>query len=171
MKRIETTVSAPAVTGWRFSAIASLVFAGSFLAATATATALQLDDTDPAQSEAALAEQTLAYADPSPERFGDGLDEIFPEIDEHELNDAWMGMTVVSQEGTVIGYVTDAFIDETGDLLELIVMPGGDDPKLVEPVFVPARFAKLKSSAVDLTLTREAILTLEPAMEYALLVE
>ncbi|WP_421857657.1 PRC-barrel domain-containing protein [Oricola sp.] len=117
-----------------------------------------------------------AYSDPMPERFGMMLREDFapqPEFDfegEHESNDAWLGMSVVSEEGVYLGYVTDAYIDEDGTLDELLLEPAGDGV-LHDAVYVPARFAKLGANAVQLTLTVNAMATLEIADEYALLAE
>ncbi|TCD15302.1 PRC-barrel domain-containing protein [Oricola cellulosilytica] len=132
------------------------------------ATAMQID------TRADQAPYVMAYADPSPERF-DGRfggsaapeQEYFSHEEEHELNDAWLGMTVVSQEGVNIGYVTDAFLDEQGLVESLVVIPGDSNAILGEPVYVPARFAKLGNTAVNLTLTVGALATLEIANEYA----
>ncbi|MEO0911255.1 MAG: PRC-barrel domain-containing protein [Pseudomonadota bacterium] len=41
--------------------------------------------------------------------------------DAHELNDAWLGMPVRSTDGSIIGYVEDAFLDSDGYLEELHV--------------------------------------------------
>lgn len=136
------------------------------------ASAMQIETrTDPAP-------YVMAYADPAPEgfdsRFGEDVapePEYFSHEEEHELNDAWLGMSVVSQEGVNIGYVTDAFIDEQGFLDELVVIPAGSNEILAEPVYVPARFAKLGNTAVNLTLTVDALATLEIADDYAQLEE
>lgn len=151
------------------------------------AVAMQLDGK---QDKPALVN---SYAAPAPERF-DLLQTItakdpsvaaYPDVNSypeeeglysseegHVLNDAWLGMTVVSQEGINLGYVTDAFIDENGDLDELVVIPAdADSDVLATPVFVPARFAKLGGNAVNVNLTIDAFATLEPATEYAGLVE
>ncbi len=39
--------------------------------------------------------------------------------DAHELNDAWLGMPVRTTDGSIIGYVEDAFLDSEGYLEEL----------------------------------------------------
>ena len=41
--------------------------------------------------------------------------------DAHELNDAWLGMPVRTMDGSVVGYVEDAFLDSEGYLQELHV--------------------------------------------------
>lgn len=50
------------------------------------------------------------------------------EIDEpHPLNDAWLGLTVVSAVGEKIGYVVDAPFDETGRVDFVLINQFPDD--------------------------------------------
>jgi hypothetical protein len=152
------------------AALAATIFAGMSLALFTSANAFELNASgdDP--------EYVMAYAEPLPQRFGAfGNDIIAPEPefmfeDEHELNDAWLGMSVISEDGVNVGYIMDAFIDETGALDELVLIPASKDV-LAEPVYVPARFAKLGSTAVHITLTVNALATLEIAGDYAYLAE
>lgn len=149
--------------------VAGALLAG--LAASGTAHAMELN------AETGDTRYLTAYAEPAPERFGALLrDEISPAPElyfpegEHELNDAWLGMSVISEEGVNVGYVIDAYIDEDGMLDELVLMPA-DAETLAEPVFVPARFARLGNTAVQLDLTVAALETLEIAADYAMLEE
>ena len=147
------------------------LFAGSLITME-RASAMQIDAA-PADAGPVLA---YAYADPMPERFGGMSDEAytdsaFTDSGEHELNDAWLGMSVVTQDGVNIGYVTDAFLDAFGNIEEIVVAPAENGQSMRTAVYVPARFAKLGLHAVDLTLTVEGVATLEPATDYALLDE
>lgn len=111
---------------------------------------------------------TMAYADPAPERFGiDPAAEAYAE-EEHELNDAWMGMTVVSADGVALGYVTDAFVNEDGSIDEIVVEPGDRKGPLDSAVYVPARFAELGATQVSLTVdSKVAAGVFAPAYELA----
>jgi sporulation protein YlmC with PRC-barrel domain len=144
--------------------IGGALFAGSMIAME-RASAMQID------AARADAGPVLAYADPMPERFGGMSDEVYTDSGEHELNDAWLGMSVVTQDGVNIGYVTDAFLDAFGNIEEIVVAPAENGQSMRTAVYVPARFAKLGLQAVDLTLTVEGVATLEPATDYALLDE
>lgn len=107
----------------------------------------------------------VAYANLDSERFGGVLDGVYPEI-EHELNDAWMGMNVVSADGVNLGYITDAFVNEDGSIDELVIQPAGDDSPLFAPVYLPMRYASLSASQVTLSLgSSRAVATLVPATD------
>lgn len=105
----------------------------------------------------------VAYANLDADRFGGVLDGVYPEV-EHELNDAWMGMNVVSADGVTLGYITDAFVNEDGSIDELVIEPSGEDSPLFAPVYLPLRYASLDASQVTLSLgSSRAVATLVPA--------
>ena len=105
----------------------------------------------------------VAYADLDTQRFGDVMDGVYPEI-EHELNDAWMGMSVYSADGVNLGYVTDAYVNEDGSIDELVIEPAGVPSPFYAPVSLPTRYASLGADRVTLSLsTARAVATLVPA--------
>jgi hypothetical protein len=144
--------------------LAATVFAGSALIGAAKPAAMQLGGAD------AKGARVLAYAEPLPERFG-AFDSMFAGEDEHELNDAWMGMTAVSSDGAILGYVTDAFIGEDGEIDELVITPAQGDGPLKTPVYLPAQLAELGDAAVRIAIDARAVAQLEPAKDLALLGE
>lgn len=114
-----------------------------------------------------------AYADPAPQRFGFEMPapQAAPEEDMsseegHILNDAWLGMTVVSKDGINVGYVSDAYIAEDGSVEKLVVDPA--DPSISStPIYVPGQFASLNGMEVDISVTAKNFASLEPATDYA----
>ncbi|MFZ2099151.1 MAG: hypothetical protein WAU86_01140 [Oricola sp.] len=138
--------------------IAATAFAGSALFAAGKPAAMQLN------AAPADISYVLAYAEPLPERFGDVMDGVFAqEDDEHELNDAWMGMSVISKDGVMLGYISDASIDEDGMIDEIIVTPAGEDSPLFSSVALPLRYAELERDDVAISLTAtQAVATLVP---------
>ena len=107
----------------------------------------------------------VAYANFDADRFGGVIDDVYPDV-EHEMNDAWMGMNVVSADGVMLGYITDAFINEDGSIDELVIEPSGDDSPLFAPVYLPLRFASLDASQVTLSLGSDrAVAMLVPATD------
>lgn len=144
--------------------VAATAFALAALAGVSSPAAMQLN------GEAGKSPRVLAYADPMPERFG-LYEEEYAGNDGHELNDAWMGMTAVSSDGVVLGYVTDAFIDHDGSLIELVIAPSGERNAPSTPVYLPAQFARLGGEAVQITLDARAVAQLEPATDLAMLGE
>ncbi|WP_193176437.1 PRC-barrel domain-containing protein [Oricola nitratireducens] len=142
--------------------MAATVFAGLALFAAQQPRAMQLNAT------AGEADIALAYAEPVPERFGGALDGVFSRDQEHELNDAWMGMTAVSSDGVVLGYVTDAFINEDGSVDEIVIAPAGDGGALSTAVYVPASYAELGGESVHVALDARAVARLEPATDLAM---
>lgn len=136
--------------------ISATVFAGTALVSAGQPSAGQIEGA-----------YEVAYADLKTDRFGGVMDGVYPEA-EHEMNDAWMGMSVFSADGVNLGYVSDAFIDEDGVLDELVVEPAGDDSPLFAPVTVPARYASLDLDRVTLSLgTTRAVATLVPTTDLA----
>ena len=135
--------------------------------------------TKPADSQLDNVPYVTSYADPAPKGFemqGDRMDpyadEAYASEETHILNDAWLGLSVISEDGVNLGYVTDAFIDENGNMSELVVVPADADSKIVStPVYVPAQHASLGGNAVNVDITAEGFATLEPATEYASLTE
>ncbi len=107
----------------------------------------------------------VAYANLDADRFGGVFDDVYPEV-EHEMNDAWMGMNVVSADGVILGYVTDAFVNEDGSIDELVIEPSGDASPLFAPVYLPLRYASLDAGQVTLSLgSTRAVATLVPATD------
>lgn len=98
--------------------------------------------------------RVLAYAEPMPERFGDAFAEQprleAPAIeDAHPMNDAWMGLTAVTADGVVAGYVSDAFVEADGTVSELVITPA-DAATMAVPVFVDV--ADIQPGVYDVTL-------------------
>ncbi|WP_158285744.1 PRC-barrel domain-containing protein [Pseudohoeflea suaedae] len=109
-------------------------------------------------------ETVLAYADPDfSARFGNA-----PEGDQsvdHELNDAWLGMNVTSENGEVLGYVVDAILGPDGEVTDLVIT---DDPNSEVEVYVPARLATLTDSEVQLSLNANDVAALRTAYDSVL---
>ncbi|QKV17139.1 hypothetical protein [Oricola thermophila] len=144
--------------------LAATMVAIAALAGAGKAAAMQLN------GAAAKAPRVLAYAEPMPQRFGHAA-EILLHDEEHELNDAWMGMTAVSADGVVLGYVSDAFVAGDGSLVELVIEPSGEAGAPATAVHLPAQFAELGALAVAVSLDAGAVALLEPATELAALGE
>lgn len=144
--------------------VAATAFAATALASAGTAGAMQLNAT------AEKSARVLAYAEPKRERFG-LFEQDYAGNEDHELNDAWMGMTVVSADGVIVGYVTDAFIDEDGSLDEIVIAPADEEDGFSTPVYVPAQYAELGAEAVHVSLDARIIAQLEPATDLAMLGE
>lgn len=134
-------------------AAAAIAF-GCVTAAVSTASAFQIDADKPAQPEA-----VMAYADPNfAARFGNAPD--VQESADHELNDAWLGMTVVATNGEKLGYVIDAIIGVDGQVTDLVIT---DDPNSEIEVFVPARLATLTDTNVNIALSSNDVAALRTA--------
>ena len=144
--------------------VAATAFAATALASAGSAGAMQLN------AAAEKSPRVLAYAEPMPERFGAFENDYAGDVD-HELNDAWMGMTVKSADGVIVGYVTDAFINEDGSLDEIVIAPSGDGNGPSTPVYVPAQFAELGAQDVHVSLDARVIAQMEPATDLAMLGE
>jgi len=144
--------------------VAAMAFALMALADAGAASAMQLNAT------AEKSPRVLAYAEPMPERFG-FFENDYAGDEGHELNDAWMGMTVVSADGVVLGYVTDAFINEDGSLDEIVIAPSGEQGAPLTAVYVPAQFAELGAETVQVSLDARTVAQLEPATDLAMLGE
>ncbi|MCI5074319.1 PRC-barrel domain-containing protein [Oricola sp.] len=137
--------------------VSATVFAGTALVSASQATAGQFEQS-----------YQVAYADFNTERFGGILDDVYPQEEEHELNDAWMGMQVLSADGVVLGYVSDAFVNEDGSIDELVIEPEGGDSPLYAPVYLPIRYAALTPDFVSLSLgATQATALLTPATDLA----
>lgn len=105
----------------------------------------------------------VAYANFDTGRFGGFADAVAPQDDLHELNDAWMGMPVISADGVRLGFISDAFVNEDGSVDELVIEPEGDSP-LWAPVYLPARYAGLQADAVTLSIgATQSVALLAPA--------
>lgn len=92
--------------------------------------------------------------------------EIFPLFErfdltqeEHELNDAWLGMFVKSNNGDVVGSVAYAFLDADGNISELLVELSAS--QLQYAVFVDGNNAQLNELDVTLNLSVSQIVNLE----------
>lgn len=79
--------------------------------------------------------------------------------EEHELNDAWLGMFVKSNNGDVVGSVAYAFLDADGNISELLVELSAS--QLQYAVFVDGNNAQLNELDVTLNLSVSQIANLE----------
>lgn len=79
--------------------------------------------------------------------------------EEHELNDAWLGMFVKSNNGDVVGSVAYAFLDADGNISELLVELSAS--QLQYAVFVDGNNAQLNELDVTLNLSVSQIVNLE----------
>jgi len=98
----------------------------------------------------------LAYA-PQDNTTDNRFDQFDSEEDLHELNDAWLGMPAFSSEGTMIGFVEDAFLNDNGDITELLVSLSGK--KIA--VYVGGEHAELSDTKVAIAMTLTKIAGLE----------
>jgi len=147
--------------------VAATAFALTALIGAGTASAMQLN------AAAEKSPRVLFYAQPTPERFGFVREEEAAyggDID-HELNDAWMGMSVISADGVNVGYVTDAFVNPDGSIDEIVIAPSGEAKGPSQPVYVPTRYAELGAQVVQVTLDARTIAQLEPATDLAMIGE
>lgn len=114
-------------------------------------------------------DRVLAYAPSQESGFADPFDaqlalELSGEAEMHPLNDAWMGMNVLTADGAIAGYISDAFVNPDGSIDEFIITPGDADA-LPYPVYVPARFAALEAEAVRIDMTLITLRAQEPVTE------
>jgi len=120
---------------------------------------------DTSEAEARL--EALAYAPDGgidDERFSQfelETDEYY----EHELNDAWLGMPAYSSNGTLVGYIDDAILDDNGEVTQIIVGLNGGNAY----VEIGGEFAKLDSEKVQFELSNTQIAELETTGELAAL--
>ena len=152
------------------TALVSAVVAFAF--APASAHAFSLDGTtakatviEESGTEAAYAPQTESFD----ERFAPFTATAEGEW-EHELNDAWLGMTVLSADGATLGYVVDAVIGGNGELDELALETAAAGEKILGPnaeVFLPGRLATLGEEFVSLTIDRNALAMMKSALTVA----
>ncbi|MBW3095714.1 PRC-barrel domain-containing protein [Pseudohoeflea coraliihabitans] len=147
-----------AIVKTAFRHVAATVFvAGSVLAAASSVNAFQLENVvkGPRTAPATV----MAYADPNFDaRFGSAP--AGEESADHELNDAWLGMTVTAENGENLGYVVDALIDEDGYITDLVIT---DDPNSEVEIYVPARLATLTDTNVTLALDGNDVAALRTA--------
>jgi PRC-barrel domain. len=137
---------------------ATLIAAGALLA-TVPASAFQLEAPVNGTETAAL-----AYADPMQGRFGPPSGEKAVGSD-HELNDAWLGMTVKASNGEVLGYVVDAVLDNEGEVTDIVVTSG---PKSSVEIFIPAELATLAADGVTLALSKQDVANIRAASQAVL---
>ncbi len=106
----------------------------------------------------------LAYSDNSfSERHGDPFGDVF--LDEHELNDAWMGMDVQTADGKTVGYITDAILDEDG-IIDVVVVTPAENSELRHAVVVGANFVILETSSVTVDMTLNTLAAQQNAEEF-----
>lgn len=133
--------------------LAAIVAAGALFAAAAPASAFQLEP-----AAGAASPTVLAYADPMQGRFGPSVEEEGSH--DHELNDAWLGMTVEANNGDILGYVVDALVDANGDITDIIV---ASDPNSSVEIFIPAELATLGDQTVTLALSKQDVANIRAA--------
>lgn len=106
----------------------------------------------------------LAYSDTSfAERHGDPFGDVF--LDEHELNDAWMGMDVLTADGKTAGYITDAILDEDG-IIDVVVVTPSENSELRQAVVVGANFVILEAHSVIVDMTLNTLAAQQNADEF-----
>ena len=105
----------------------------------------------------------LAYA-PEAKALDNRFEQFEDFEEEHELNDAWLGMPVHSDEGKLIGFVEDAYLDENGDVEELLVSLSDHN----YAVYIDAEKTELTESEVAVALPESTIAGLERAEDFQL---
>ena len=105
----------------------------------------------------------LAYA-PESNAMGNQFEQFEDFEEEHELNDAWLGMPVHSADGELIGFVEDAYLDANGNVEELLVSLSDHN----YAVYVDAAKTELTDSEVAVALPASTIAGLERAEDYQL---
>ena len=103
----------------------------------------------------------LAYApqDNTPDH---RFDQFESEEELHELNDAWLGMPVVSEDGETIGFVEDAILDDDGLVSELLISL--TDRRIA--VYVEGEMATLFDAEVAISMSSDTIANLEQETAY-----
>ena len=105
----------------------------------------------------------LAYA-PESNAMGNQFEQFEDFEEEHERNDAWLGMPVHSADGELIGFVEDAYLDANGNVEELLVSLSDHN----YAVYVDAAKTELTDSEVAVALPASTIAGLERAEDYQL---
>ena len=105
----------------------------------------------------------LAYA-PEAKALDNRFEQFEDFEEEHELNDAWLGMPVHSADGELIGFVEDAYLDANGNVEELLVSLSDHN----YAVYVDAAKTELTDSEVAVALPASTIAGLERAEDYQL---
>ncbi len=82
---------------------------------------------------------------------------------EHELNDSWLGMPAYSNDGQLIGYIEEAFLDKDGYVKEIIVGLNGNQG-IVE---IKGELAELTEENVQFDLSNRQIEQLANTNELA----
>lgn len=82
---------------------------------------------------------------------------------EHELNDSWLGMPAYSNDGQLIGYIEEAFLDKDGYVKEIIVGLNGNQG-IVE---IKGELAELTEENVQFDLSNRQIAQLANTNELA----
>ena len=140
------------------------LLAAEFIVAIAILLAGALGTTAQAAEYNAQSSIVLAYSDASfGERHSDPFGDVF--LDEHELNDAWMGMDVFTADGKNAGYITDAILDENG-VVEVVIVTPSDDSELRQAVVVGANFVILEAASVTVDMTLNTLAAQQNADEF-----
>lgn len=105
----------------------------------------------------------MAYAAPMEERFGPSVETEHSA--DHELNDAWLGMSVRASNGEMLGYVIDALVGPNGEITDIVVASGPDSD--VE-IFIPAILATLTDEDVRLSLSESDVAAIRSASRQVL---
>lgn len=119
--------------------------------------------TDLSEQQAKM--EALSYAPEgsfNDERFGQFNFET-EAYEEHELNDAWLGMPVHSSNGKLIGFINDAIIDENGFVNQVII--GLNEQQTI--VEINAKYAELTNEKVQLELSTQQVAALLPSNKLA----
>ena len=103
---------------------------------------------------------TFAYA-PTNDGMGEyNFDmEYGEEYEEHEMNDAWLGMPAFSNSGEMIGVIIDAFLNDQGDVNEVMVELNSSMSS--KTIYIEARLVSLNETQVSIDLDTTTIANLE----------
>lgn len=114
-------------------------------------------------SAASADDLSNAYAVEGDTTYAETFDEAM--IEEHPLNDAWMGMSVKTADGEIAGYVSDAVMAPNGEIETLFITPGGEG-RLNEEIVIDARNVQLNEWNVTTSYTLRALASLQTPEEY-----
>lgn len=103
----------------------------------------------------------LAYAPEEPQ-LDNRFEQFESEEDMHELNDAWLGMPAKSKNGEIIGFVEDAYLDEFGQVTEILVSISDENIA----VYVDGSNVSLSDLDVSISLTKSQIASLEQETDF-----
>ncbi len=117
-------------------------------------------------SETQARMEALSYAPEgsfNDERFSQFELEQGADYSEHELTNSWLGMPAYSNDGKLIGYIEEAYLDEDGYVSEIIVGLSGDQG-IIE---IKGDLAELTNENVQFNLSNKQIAKLASSSQLA----